>query len=359
MAPSPSCRGVVVLLWLAFFLLAGQAPPSAAAGSVSRGDVTILIYHHFGDQRYPTTNVEMDAFEEQMAYLAHHGYTVMPLAQVVALLRDHQPLPAKTVVITIDDGYRTIYTNAWPVLKKYGFPFTVFLYVEGLERGYSNYLTWEQVREMQSAGVDFEDHSYFHQRLANPPAAMDEKRYRQWISADLGRGRSVLTARLGRNPRFFAIPYGEYNSMVIEEARKGGYEAILTQDGGSVSDWSDRFLLPREPILGKEWATLPHFKTVLERVDLPLADLTPPIAPLADRQPPRFGAKILEPERYQPGSFGIYVSEFGWSKAVLENGAVFIENKRALTRRLNRVMVSAREKETGKTAVRFWLLMPP
>jgi len=359
-----TCTAALARGFFFFLLFFCWAAVAAASGhgnlnAPPAGDATILIYHHFGDNRYPTTNVEMTAFAQQMAYLAEHGYKVLPLAEVVALLRQGRPLPPRSVVITMDDGYRTIYSKAWPLLRKHNFPFTVFLYVEGLERGYSNYLTWEQVREMQAAGVDFQDHSYSHHRLADRPANMDDKAYRRWVGADLARGRSLLAARLGRAPGFFAIPYGEYNSIVIEEARKAGYEAVLTQDGGSVGDLSDRFLLPREPILGKEWATLSHFRTVLERVDLPLADFAPSLAPPLARKPARFGARVIEPERYLPDSFGIYVSELGWARARLENGVVSMANNRPLARRLNRVMISARERESGRTAVRFWLLMHP
>ncbi|MFZ5762516.1 MAG: polysaccharide deacetylase family protein [Thermodesulfobacteriota bacterium] len=351
-------------LWPALLLLALAFPAAGSdAGSspdaAGRGSATVLIYHHFGDGRYPTTNVDMAAFRQQLAHLASERYHVIPLAELVKLLREKRPLPEKTAVITIDDGYRTIYTNAWPLLKQYGFPFTVFLYVEGLERGYGNYLTWAQVREMQGAGVDFQDHSYFHRRLANRPGAVDEAGWRAWIRDDLAKGRQVLTARLGRAPRFFAIPYGQYNTLVIDEAKKLGYEAILTQDGGAVGSATDPLLLPREPILGREWATMPHFKEVLARVDLPLASLEPGIAPLANRTPARIGARLLHPERYDPESFGIYVSERGWAKARLQDGVVAIPNQRPLARPMNRVMVSAREKATGRTAVRFWMLMAP
>ena len=345
-----------LLALFAVFWLAGWG---SAAQAAPLGDATILIYHHFGDQRYPTTNVEMKAFRAQLAYLAEQRYHVMPLAELVQHLREKTPLPPKTVVITIDDGYRTVYSSAWPLLRQYGFPFTVFLYTEGLERGYANYLTWAQVREMQTAGVDFQDHSYFHHRLANRPPGMDEAGWRSWIREDLSRSRAVFTARLGQSPRFFAIPYGEYNSLVLEEAQKLGYQAILTQDGGSVSSDTDVNRIPREPILGREWATLPHFKEVLERVDLPLAGLEPGLVPLTDRTPVRFAARIVHPERYLPESFGIYVSEFGWAKARRQGDLVYLDNQRPLTRRLNRVMISAREKESGRTAAHFWLLPPP
>ncbi|MFH7319417.1 polysaccharide deacetylase family protein [Desulfurivibrio sp. D14AmB] len=347
------CLSVV---WLLFLLLLSPLPTTAGGG---RGDATIFIYHHFGDDRYPTTNVGMAEFKEQMAYLAAHDYAVIPLSELVEMLASPTPLPAKTVVITIDDGYRTTYSEAWPVLREYGFPFTVFLYVEGLERRYSNYLTWEQVAEMAAAGVDFQDHSYSHHRLADWPRGMTEDRYRAWIRDDLVKGAEILERRLGQRPRFFAIPYGEYNHIVLDEAQKLGYEAVFTQDAGSVSDDTDLMMISREPILGTNWSTLEHFIQVLERVDLPFTEMTPGLTPLGENPPPRIGARLLYPERYRPGSFGIFVSELGWRQATLEGDLVYIDNDTALTRRINRVMISAREQGTGRTALRFWMLTQP
>lgn len=333
------------------------APAHPEKTTAQSGNLTIFIYHHFGDKRYPTTDVSMGDFVAQMRYLAQNKYKVIPLAEAVRIVREKLPIREKMAVITIDDGYKTVYSNAWPVLKSFGFPFTVFLYAEGIEKGYSNYLTWKQILEMQAAGVDFEDHSYSHYRLGDWPKGMDEQAYRHWIRADLARGRAVLQERLGRRPNYFAIPYGEYNSIVLEEARATGYEAIFSQDPGSVSSDTDIFCIPREPVLGKEWATLPHFISVLSRVDLPITRMTPSIAPKQNTTPPVIGAQLLHPERYVPSSFGIYVSELGWRQASNNKGFVFINNTRPLTRRLNRVMISAREKDTGRLALRAWLLL--
>lgn len=321
------------------------------------GNLTIFIYHHFGDKRYPTTNVAMEDFVEQMRYLAAHNYHVISLEKAVRLVREKQPILEKTAVITIDDGYKSIYSKAWPVLKTFGFPFTVFLYVEGIEKGYSNYLSWGQIMEMQASGVDFQDHSFSHFRLGDWPKGMSEQQYRQWIKTDLARGGRVLEKKLGRKPRYFAIPYGEYNSIVIEEAKATGYEAIFSQDPGSVGSETDVYCIPREPILGREWATLPHFISVLGRVDLPLAEMTPSISPRRNPSPAVFGARLVHPERYSQSSFGIYVTELGWQQATNDNGFVFIKNMRPLTRRLNRVMISAKENDTGRLAMRAWLLL--
>ncbi len=351
-------------LFLLFFLsshgIAAQKnvlPVKQVKVSAERGDATIFIYHHFGDNRYPTTNVSVKKFIAQMQYLSDNNYSVIPLAHLVGLLKSKTPIPPNTAVITIDDGYRSVYNEAWPILKSFGFPFTVFLYVEGIERGFRNYLSWEQILEMQKEGVDFQDHSFSHKRMADWPQGLTEDEYRQWIKADLVSSITVLRERLNTRPRFFAIPYGEYNSIVMEEAKALGYEAIFTQDPGSVSDDTDVFFIPREPILGNEWSTLKHFVKVLKRVDLPLAALNPNIRPLRDKLPNTFGARLKYPERYQPGSFGIYVSELGWQPGQLMGDRISIVNDVPLARRSNRVMVSAREKGTGRVAVRFWLLM--
>lgn len=348
---------LIVLVLVSLLVVWGRGD-SPLAAEPQRGGATILIYHHFGDDRYPTTNVSIERFREQLAYLVENDYRVIPLAELVASLDQGAPLHPKTVVITVDDGYRTTY-DAWSILREFGFPFTVFLYVEGLERGFSNYLTWEQVAEMAAAGVDFQDHSYSHHRLAHRPSGLDEDEYRRWISDDLQRGSDILQLRLGERPRFFAIPYGEYNQMVLDEARKLGYEAVFSQDAGSVGSDTPTWLIPREPILGEEWSGMEHFRKVLQRVDLPLAELTPGLEPLSENPPSRFGARLLYPERYREGSFGIYVSELGWQAARREGDWVYIENDAPLTRRTNRVMVSAREREGNQTALRFWLITLP
>ena len=124
------------------------------SGEVFGGHATILLYHRFGDDRYPTTSVSMEDFERQMLYLKENGYRVVRLKEIVRLVKEGRDIPEKTVAITIDDGYRST-MKAYEVLKRFGFPFTVFLYMEAVGR-YPDFLTLEQIREMEGSGlVDF------------------------------------------------------------------------------------------------------------------------------------------------------------------------------------------------------------
>ena len=345
----------------AFFLFLSLCQPVLAAetkktDAIDSG-VTVLIYHRFGEDKYPTTNIDVSRFREQLEYLKENDYQVIPLAQLVRSLKKGGGLPEKAVVITMDDGYRSVYEKAWPVLREYGYPFTVFLYVKATDISHWNYMTWDQVKEMKGAGVDFQNHGYAHEHMAFIPDGMDKDAYRAWLRKDLEISTKIMTEKLDERPRYFALPYGEYNRTVLDEIRSFGFEAILLQDPGSVSRDTSLFAIPREPILGYDWSTMEHFRTALERVDLPVSDEDPPPGLLANNTPARFSAELLYPERYVPGTLGIYVSELGWHKATLDANIACISNSTPLNRKVNRVAISGREKESGRTAIRFWMLV--
>ena len=350
---------VLFLLFIVFVFLplspgsAEEAEIAEAAGS----GVTVLIYHRFGENKYPTTNIALDRFNEQLEFLKNNNYQVIPLEQLIHSLKGGLQLPDRAVVITVDDGYRSVYTEAWPVLKQYDYPFTVFVYAKATENKHWNYMTWDQIKEMKVAGVDFQNHGFAHDHMAFKPPEMNLDEYRAWIRADLAVSTKILSEELNERPRFFAVPYGEYSKTILDEIRSFGYEAILLQDPGSVSKDTSPFAIPREPILGNEWATMEHFKMVLERVDLPLTGETPTSGNFSDKAPNLFGAKLLYPDRYLPGTLGIYVSELGWQKANLEGDFVSIANSSLLKRRINRVAISGREKGSGRTAIRYWMLV--
>ena len=344
-----------IICFLCFIFLPVFPWPDGAVAQAGGTGCTVLIYHRFGEDKYPSTNVSLARFREQLTYLRDNGYKVISLAEMLAGMRRNK-VPDNSVVITIDDSYKSVYQAAWPLLKSFAYPFTVFVYVEATDKNYPDYMTWEQIREMQAAGVDFQDHGYAHLHLAECPAGLDEQTCRSWISIDLARGARIMARELGERSRFLALPYGEYNSFVLAEAENMGYEAVLTQDPGSVGTETDFFQIPREPILGKEWSTMAHFKEVLGRVDLPLTEMSPDFVPLTADKVKQFSARITFPERYVSGSLGIFVSELGWQQGVLEGAVLRVKADKKLTRQYNRVFISGREKESGRMAIRSWLV---
>lgn len=347
-------------LVLTFFVLYSgpvDAREGDSAVSCSGPNLTVLIYHRFEENRYPTTNVTIERFRQQMTYLEKNGYQVIPLDKLLTLLQSAQPLPEKSVVITIDDGYRSVYENAWPVLKEFGYPFTVFLYTKAISNQHWNYMTWEMVREMRATGVDFQDHGYAHHRMGTMPEGVGAKEYQQWLRQDLQTSRQIFTEKLGVPPKVLAVPYGEYNREITDVTRRLGYISLLTQDPGNVSSTTDLFRIPREPILGNDWSTLDHFISILNRVDLPFADMRPEPGILPGSSPEQFSVRLRKPQCYLKGSLGIYVSELGWMPARLEQDILSVSSDKKLIRRMNRVAISGREKNSKRTAIRFWLLL--
>jgi len=121
----------------------------------------ILQYHHVASDTPPSTSTHPDLFQWQINYLAENGYQVLPLTQVIDSIKNKKTLPAKSVVITFDDSYRSIYSTAFPLLKQNNWPFALFIDTAGVEKN-SMHLTWDEIREMKSHGAEVFNHSHYH-----------------------------------------------------------------------------------------------------------------------------------------------------------------------------------------------------
>lgn len=315
------------------------------SGEVLAGYGVILLYHRFGDDRYPTTSVSLEDFEAQMRYLKKNGYRVVPLKELLRLIHDGRDIPEKTVVITIDDGYKST-VEAFKILRKYGYPFTVFLYMEAIGR-YPDFLTLEDIREMERYGkVDFENHSYSHRAFG---LMKDKKAFLE----DLEKSESRFMKLFGRKPELYALPYGYYNREVLEILKERGYTAVLTQDPGNVGPFTEPFRIPRQAIVGS-WSRMENFRKKLSREPLPLKGLVPGYG-FIENPPERIGAVLLFPGRYR--NCRIYITELGWRIAKREGTLVYRDDLVELKRKWNRVGVKCRNVETGKWAESFWMII--
>ncbi len=220
-------------------------------------------------------------------------------------------------------------------------------------------MTWTQLRELKDAGVDLQDHGYGHERLGWKPEGLTELEYKTWINDDIAKSRALMTRELGETPRFFALPYGVYNDIVLDELRNQGYESVMTQDPGAVSNNTDLFAVPRQPILGNEWATLKHFVKSLDLVDLPITGYKPGPSILNNPLIKTIQATLTNPDQYIDGTFGIWLSGLGWHQASLKDDILSVDLNKALTRPSTRVVVSARHKESRMLATRTWILIHP
>ncbi|WP_025270744.1 polysaccharide deacetylase family protein [Hippea sp. KM1] len=312
----------------------------------------ILIYHKIGDNRTPSTNVSKQLFIRQMEYLKQNNYTVMPLRELVYLIKEGKKLSQRCVVLTFDDGYRSVYENAFPTLKKLHFAATVFLPTEAIEKHYPDYMSIKQIKEMMQYNIDFQSHSHSHPRFTNPPSTIPHSRYADWIAEDIKKSINFFIKEFGYKPYAFAIPYGDYNKTVIDVARRLGFEAILTQDATAIGAKTPLWLMPRQPILGKYWSTMQHFKEILKEKYLPIKQHIPPAGSTTNSK--LFGAILDNVSRYDRNSFMVYVSQLGWQRAKTEGNMVYIKTDAKLTKAKQRIGVMA--KNNGRIYKNLWMV---
>ena len=212
----------------------------------------IFCYHRLVDKvRYPGTEITPQVFQQQMQMLKDRGISVIGLQDLLAWKRGEKNIPPRCAVITFDDGWKSQYEVAWPILKKMGYPVTMFIYTEGVAGGSlggGQAITWEMLGDMRDNGVDIEAHSATHQDLREGHTVMvmepDRKRtkkkltgaeYEQWLQNEVVGCKNLLEQRLGIKVNCFAVPFGNYNEHVKEMAKNAGYEAMFTVYGQPIT----------------------------------------------------------------------------------------------------------------------------
>ena len=212
--------------------------------------IPILCYHRFGAKASKLT-VTGAAFEAQMDYLARNGYTVIPLQRLARFLEGKDALPPRSVAITIDDGYRSTYEIAWPVLKKFGFPATVFLYTDFV--GASDAMTWAQMKDMTAGGlVEIQPHSKSHSNLTQKLPGETDARYRERIRREVDAPIAALRDRLGDASFTYAYPYGDVNAYVVDLLAKQSVVQAVTVTPGGNPFYAYPYMLRRNMIFGNE-----------------------------------------------------------------------------------------------------------
>lgn len=279
-------RAVTAALLMAIAVLG--ALPSEKALAEGTSAATILIYHRFGEPAYPATSVTMEQFKAHLAELTSGKYTVLPLPEVIDAIRSGQPLPGRTVVLTVDDAFRSLYDNAWPLLKEAGIPFTVFVATQSIDQRQADYMTWDELREMKEAGVTIGSQAVTHPHMAALRPARNQR--------ELTLSAQRLTEELGTPPAYFAYPYGETSAEVIRLTMDAGYEAAFGQHSGAANQTSPLYYLPRFPV-NVNFGGIERFRRILNSLPLPISDLSPSDPFLVDEpgtNPPAFGFTIGE-----------------------------------------------------------------
>jgi len=210
-------------------------PPPAIDHSAQ---VIVLGYHRFVDKvRHPDTEITTAEFEAQMQALKNNGIAVISMEDFLAWRHETKSIPPRSALLTIDDGYNVAYQVAWPILRKFGYPFTLFVYtdyIRGGPKAGGGSLTWEQLEELRDAGVTIQSHTVSHADLRRKKGGPAEQSYEDWLQNELQGSKSMLETRLGIKVTALALPYGLANDRVRQAAIEAGYEMLFTVNGQKI-----------------------------------------------------------------------------------------------------------------------------
>lgn len=247
-------------------IVAATVPRPALSQAGASQSAVVLNYQRFGEDQYPRTSVPIGQFEAQIAMLVGGRYSVVDAGKAVSTLFSGNLLSNRSVAITIDDAYRSVYEVAWPRLKKAGLPFTLFVSTDAIDGGGPGFMTWDEIRELKAAGVTIGAHGAAHLHVAE--VAPEE------IGADIEKSARRIEEELGERPVLFSYPHGEISLVARDVVAAAGFKAAFGQHSGAVNEILDRYMLPRFSINGKYGARSEFVKRV-DTLGLPLRGVMP------------------------------------------------------------------------------------
>jgi len=185
--------------------------------------VPVLMYHSVSPTDSEGRNtITPENFQRHMEYLRIKKYTVISLDTWVQLIKNRTPLNKKYAVITFDDGVEDNYTYAYPILKSYGYPATIFLIASTVDT--QGWLGWAQIQEMEQGGITFGSHTLTHPYLPN----LDPQK----IRSEVRESKKILERNLGHPVHVMAYPTGGFTEEIKEIVRQEGYVAACTTNRG-------------------------------------------------------------------------------------------------------------------------------
>jgi len=195
--------------------------------------VPVLCYHRFGPTKADGMTVTTQVFEAQMKWLKDNGYTVIPLRTLVNYLRGQgPPPPPKSVVLTADDAHKTVYSDMWPVVRKYKMPVTLFVYPSCVSNPHAPYaMSWQQLAELQKTGLfDMQSHTFWHPNFKKEKKKLKPEEYQKLVDTQLKKSKAILEKKFGTTVDLLAWPFGIYDDELEQHAAKAGYVVAFSID---------------------------------------------------------------------------------------------------------------------------------
>ena len=281
----------------------------------------IFVYHRFGDERHQSTNTTLQELEKEFEYFKTNNYKVVTVSQIAQKIKNGEDIPENWVAFSIDDAYKSFYTNALNIFKKYNYPFTLFVYVESTQKKYPDFMSWEEIKETSKYG-EIALHSYGHKHLT--------KLSNEEIFDDTKKAYDMFVEKIGFKPLGYTYPFGEYDERVKEVIKKFDFEYIANQNNGSVNSKSDIFDINRVALVGDV-----NLKEKLKYKTLEANWIEPKVYPKDG---------ILKHVKVQVDpsikNAKLFISTYGWQDIKVKNGIIDVKLNKKLNLNRNRVAIS-------------------
>lgn len=248
---------------VSLFLLVCISTPIKTAVAVESHAV-ILMYHRFGEDKYPTTNIKIEHFVQQLDFFADNGFQVWPLSKIISHLQNKTPIPDKTMAITIDDAYLSVYQIAYPIMHDRKIPFTLFVASGVVDKHYSSYMSWQQIQDMVQHGVEVGNHSVNHLHLIEQTGQLE---------SEIITNQQRIEEMTGITTTLFAYPYGEFDMQLADKVKNLNYVG-LGQHSGAVGESSDFRFLPRFPV-SEQYADMNALRDKIYSLPMPVEEVQP------------------------------------------------------------------------------------
>ena len=225
--------------------------------------IIVLMYHRFEENKYPSTNIKIADFIKQIDLIKKNNFKFVNANNFINVLLNQKS--EKKILLTIDDGFKSFYDHAWPILNKNEIPFILF--VNTREVGSYGYMNWKQINEISKKKfVHIGNHGYSHEYL------IDKKN--EEINDDINLAIADFKKNLDYNSPFFSYPFGEYSQNFKNIVKNLGFKYAFGQHSGVTDETKDFYELPRFPI-NETYGEIKRFETILKTIPLKFKSMTP------------------------------------------------------------------------------------
>ena len=290
------------------------------------------MYHRFNESKYPSTNIQMNIFEQQVNIIKKSGYKFLNPNNFHKIY-DKEKLE-KTILLSVDDGYNSFYQHAWPYLKNNQIPFLIFISTEAV--GKKGYMGWNEIKEIEKYDfVTIGNHSHSHDYLVN--FSYDE------FKKDIEKSIKIFEDNLGYNPKFFSYPFGEWD-LAQKKFISKNFDFGFGQHSGVIDLNKDKYELPRFPI-NEKYGDLERFKFIVELLPLQYKKVYPQEKIIDNNNPPDMKVEFFKDQKIN--NINCYSNEGnGWdsSKLKIEKNILKINFRDKFNTRRGRINCSMKDK---------------